>query len=139
MSSASPLRLIVDANPLIAALLGGAAARVLAVGAHEFSSPQVTLFEVERYIPRVASLIGRTESQVFDAFQRLPVKACQPAIYGREMSRAQQLISGRDAGDVPVVALALALGHPIWTNDRDFDGLPGITTVSTAQLLAGLP
>lgn len=84
-------------------------------------------------------MIGLTDWQVFETFQRLPVKACQPSIYGAEVMKAEQLIGLRDPDDVPVVALALALGYPVWTNDRDFDDLPGVATVSTAELLARLP
>lgn len=139
MASLPSVSLIADANPLIAALLGGKAALVVASGAFNLYAPQFTLFEVESYIPRVASMIGRTELQVFETFRRLPVRACQPSIYSAELILAEQLIGMRDADDVPVVALALALGYPVWTNDRDFDGLADIETVSTAEILARLP
>lgn len=33
-------------------------------------------------------------------------------------------------------ALILRLGAPMWTNDRDFEGIEGIETVTTAELLA---
>lgn len=46
---------------------------------------------------------------------------------------ARQRIKRRDADDRPVVASALALGYPIWTEDNDFFGC-GIATWTTDRV-----
>lgn len=130
---------VVDANPLIAALLGGKAMEILSSSSLQFFSPQFTLFEVAGYLPRLAGKIGCTELQLLKTLERFPIKACQPSVYDGQMQRAMALIGLRDPDDAPVVALSLTLGHPIWTNDRDFDDLPGVLVVSTAQLVTYRP
>jgi len=45
-------------------------------------------------------------------------------------------IGGRDLKDVPILALTLSLQRPIWTEDRDFDGIQGISIRRTSDLLA---
>ncbi|MBI5529606.1 MAG: hypothetical protein HY897_25040 [Deltaproteobacteria bacterium] len=67
----------------------------------------------------------------------LPIIRYPEAGYARRLPRARQLIKHRDPGDAHPLALASALGLPLWTNDRDFEGL-GVETFSTARLLAKL-
>ncbi|MBI5853798.1 MAG: hypothetical protein HZB35_00890 [Nitrospirae bacterium] len=51
------------------------------------------------------------------------------------LTKAESLIGARDPGDVPFVALALAEGNDgIWSNNRAFEGVPGITVWNTAAL-----
>ncbi|MCX7418171.1 MAG: PIN domain-containing protein [Planctomycetia bacterium] len=127
--------LVVDANPLLSALLGGQAREVLFSGKIVFFSSQHTLFEVEKYLPSVAKRIGCAELDLWREFQLLPVIAVQPREYDSELPRAIELIGQRDPKDVHVLALALRLDLPIWTDDRDFEGLPHVSIHKTADLL----
>ena len=129
--------LVVDANPLLSALLGGRAREVLFSGKITCVSSQHTLFEVEKYLPHVAKRIGRNELDLWREFQLLPVIAVQPRESDLELKRATELIGQRDPKDVHVLALALRLDLPIWTNDRDFEGLSQhVSTHKTADLLS---
>jgi len=130
--------LVVDANPLLAALLGGSARGVIFSGKFTFYAPQHTLFEVEKYLPRVAEKLGQPEADLFHAFQLLPVIPCQPRDYDSHIPQATGLIGSRDPKDVHVLALALKLGLPIWTHDRDFEGLPGVAVRTTGEMVAML-
>ena len=78
--------LVVDANPLLSALLGGQAREVLFSGKITFLSSQHTLFEVEKYLPHVAKRIGRAELDLWREFQLLPVIAVQPREYDSELN-----------------------------------------------------
>ena len=127
--------MVVDANPLLSALLGGQAREVLFSGKITFFSSQHTLFEVEKYLPHVAKRIGCAELDLWREFQLLPVIAVQPREYDSVLKRATELIGQRDPKDVHVLALALRLGLPIWTEDRDFEGLPHVSVRTTADLL----
>ena len=69
---------MVDANPLLSALLGGRAREILFNGRPAFFSPQTTLFEVEKYLPFVAQKLDRPELDLFREFELLPVTAVQP-------------------------------------------------------------
>ena|SRR5271157_5383942 len=127
---------IVDANPIISALLGGSARQVLFAAEFTFFSTQFTLFEVAKYLPKLAKRLDRRELDLFRELELLPIIACQPVQYQTQLGVASALIGSRDSKDVPILALTLALGYPLWTEDADFDGIAGITLRRTAEMLA---
>jgi hypothetical protein len=88
--------LIVDANPIISAMLGGAAREVIFSGHFTLHSTQHTLFEVEKYIPAMAKKLGRPELDLLREFELLPIIACQPSDYESHLAEAVLLISRRD-------------------------------------------
>lgn len=53
--------------------------------------------------------------------------------YKSSESRARRQISERDEDDWPILATALALDCPIWTEDSDFFGC-GVATWTTSRL-----
>jgi hypothetical protein len=55
--------LVIDANPIISALLGGTAREVLFSHKFLFFSTQHTLFEVEKYLPNLAKRLDRPEEE----------------------------------------------------------------------------
>lgn len=126
---------VADANPLLSALMGGRSRAVLFSRRFRFFSPQHTLFEVEKYLPIVAQKTGQSELTMFRAFQLLPVPAVQPLLYDSQLARATALIGQRDPKDVHVLALALELQVPIWSEDRDFENLPGVIVHKTVNML----
>ena len=130
-----PEPLIVDANPIISAMLGGAARDVIFSGTFSLYSAQHTLFEVEKYIPAMAEKLGRGELDLLREFELLPIIACQPNEYDSYLDEARRLISHRDRKDVQILALTLKLGYPLWTEDRDFDGIEAISVRRTADLI----
>jgi predicted nucleic acid-binding protein len=128
--------LVVDANAIISALLGGAAREVLFSRKFVLYSTQHTLFEVEKYISRLAEKLGRPEGDLFREFELLPIIACQPREYDDEVQTAIRLIGARDPKDVQILSLTLRLRCPIWTDDRDFDDLAGVSVLRTTDVLA---
>lgn len=97
---------------------------------------QHTLFEVEKYIPATASKLSRRELDVLlREFELFPIIACQPSQYESNLVEASRLISERDPRDVQILALALTLGYPLWTEDRDFDGISAISVRRTTDLI----
>lgn len=111
--------LVIDANPIISALLGRTAREVLACGRYVFFSTQYTLFEVARYLPRLAKRLDIAELDLFREYQLLPIVACQPGEYDAQLAEARRMIEARDPKDVPILALTLALRCPLWSEDRD--------------------
>jgi predicted nucleic acid-binding protein len=128
--------LVVDANPILSALLGGKARDVLFSGRFAFYSTQHTLFEVAKYLPFLAKRLDLPESELFREYQLLPIIPCQPDRYDFCLAEAHRWIGGRDPKDAPVLALAISLHCPLWTDDRDFDGLSVVSIVRTADLAA---
>jgi predicted nucleic acid-binding protein len=124
-------RLVLDANILLRAVFG---VRVRAIlESHEdvaaFYSPDVCFEDARKYIPDIAgrrnfdSVVGLA---LLDQIARI-VEVVDRSLYEdfEEMARAR--IQSRDPEDWPVVATALMLAAPIWTEDRDFFG-SGVAT-----------
>ena len=135
-TSRKPARLVVDANPILSALLGGNARRVFfESGVEEFAVPERVLAEARTYIPTLALKAELAADALELLLTLLPLSPYPEASYRRSIPEATRLIAHRDPGDVPPLALALHLDTPLWTNDRDF-ARTGVTLFTTAQLLA---
>lgn len=128
-------KLAVDANPILSAIIGGNARIVF--GEAEKLVFYTTFFnfkEVEKYMPYLSSKKDIPLGDLYLALSMLPVTVCDEDFYKSELRRARKLISKRDPDDCHLLALALELKCPLWSNDRDFEGL-GVTVYSTADLI----
>ncbi|MBI2467753.1 MAG: PIN domain-containing protein [Candidatus Rokubacteria bacterium] len=135
-TSRKPERLVVDANPILAALLGGQARRVFfEAGLQEFAVPEPVIDEVSRYVPSLARKLGVDVALVQYALELLPLRRYPAGAYARALGEARRRLAERDPDDVAPLALALQLGIPLWSNDRDFEGTR-IERFTSAQLLA---
>jgi predicted nucleic acid-binding protein len=135
-SSKPPDRLAVDANPILPALLGGQARRVFFESAiSEFAVPERVIGEVQPYVPRVARKLGVEAAFIEYALSLLPLRIHPARRYARAIRETRHRIERRDPTDVDVLALALHLDVPVWSNDRDFEDT-GVSRFTTAELLA---
>jgi len=128
--------IVVDANPIISALIKGAAAIKVFwnTDIKEFATTEFTLIEVKSYIPRLAKKAGlMKEVLVFD-LALLPLKVYSEDFYKPCLKEAKDRIGERDPKDVDILALTLQLKVPIWTNDKDFE-IAGVENYSTGRLL----
>ncbi len=133
--SKRPESLVVDANPILSALLGGKAKRIFfEAGIFEFAVADTVVDEVRRYIPKMAEKLGVSEAFLAYALDLLPLTCCQPKTYCRSLKKATNQIAHRDPNDIEILALALELNRPLWTNDKDFEGTT-VEVVTTAELL----
>lgn len=136
-----PRTLVVDANPLLSALLGGAALPILCDPGLRFLTTEKTTWEVKRYLPTIVEKlrhIGKiawTEARLERLFHQLPVAAFGDDFYGAFLPEAQRLIGARDPEDVDLLALTLQTQLPLWSEDKDFDAIPGIKVVRTSELI----
>jgi predicted nucleic acid-binding protein len=73
------------------------------------------------------------------ALEVLPVSWIEGDRYAAQEEEARRRMASRDVNDWPIVALALALSLPIWSQDKDFEqsGLPVYTTGTLLDLLDG--
>jgi len=135
-TSSRPERLVVDANPILSALLGGMARRIFFETAiQEFAIPKFTMAEIRAYLPQFALKVGVETTALENILDLLPVTSYAARTYRQNVAEARHRIGKRDPKDVDVLALALQLGLPLWSNDRDFEEA-GIEHLTTAQLLA---
>jgi predicted nucleic acid-binding protein len=128
---------VADANVLLSAVIGKAAARVffefeIPVHATEFNAR-----EVEEYLPRMAEKYHLPTELVALQWRLLPLELHPDEIYQARIVWARKALAERDPEDVHALALAAVLGLPLWTNDHDLEG-HGVKTYTTAQLLRQL-
>jgi len=126
---------VVDANILISALLGGKAHQILFDSRFCFITTERTTWEVKRYIPFLAKKLDLSELEILSAFESLPITAYQSRYYAEQLTKAHTLIAIRDAKDVDILALALATGAPLWSQDRDFEHIEEIIWVTTEEMM----
>ena len=129
--------LVLDANILIRAVLGVRVRTLLEryEESGEFYSPEACFLEARRYLPQILGnrgLDARPALAVLDEIARL-VQPIEQALYQSFEADARARMERRDPRDWPVVALALALNLPIWTEDQDFFG-SGIATWTTDRV-----
>jgi len=126
-----------DANVLLSAVLGHAALRVFTQTDLSVLTTQGVLQEVREYLPLVAKQYDMIPQALEGQLRLLAVRECEPEEYAAKLETAKRVIARRDPDDVDLLALALALGVPVWSNDNDFKEA-GVEWYTTARLLRRL-
>jgi predicted nucleic acid-binding protein len=123
--------LVLDANILIRAVLGIRVRRILENFADRvsFFVPELALSEAQGHLATLVTRRGGDPANalcLLDAMVGL-VDLVGPEIYREDETEAKRRLGSRDPDDWPILASALALGCPIWTEDTDFFGC-GVAT-----------
>jgi predicted nucleic acid-binding protein len=119
----------------LSAIIGGNARTVFLTA--ENTTFYTTVFnykEVEKYIPILALKRDIPAEDLYMAFSMLPLSVCEDDFYRDKITQAKRMIGKRDPDDAHLLALALKLNCPIWSNDKDFEGL-GVRVYSTLDLI----
>lgn len=119
--------IVLDANILIRAVLGRRVVQLLTQYARQgihFCAPESAFVEAEEYLPSLLDKKGKVGVDVAAALSYLKdlVEPVDVDSYGPFEDEARARLAGRDEDDWPVLASALALSCPIWTEDTDFFG-----------------
>ncbi len=123
--------IVLDANILIRAVLGARVRRLIQTYGDSvlLVSPHTAIGEMDRHLPGLAdrrhldaAVAAEIRSKVIAA-----VEIVLSATYAPFEAAARQRPERRDEDDWPILATALALGCPIWTEDLDFFGC-GVAT-----------
>ena len=129
------IAIAVDAQPFFSALLGGVARKIFFDPRFRFITTNFTLDEVKKYTNFIAEKSGKKEKDILQALELLPVVSYAQERYQHKLLIADQLIGSRDPKDIDILALALTTRAILWTEDKDFDNIPGIFIVHTKDLL----
>ena len=134
MSSAA---IVLDANILIRAVLGKRVRELIQAHAAtvKFFAPDVAYADARKYLPTLLRKRGVDPIPamlVLDALERI-VHPMDMEVYGTLQQQALRRIEMRDADDWPVLACAMVLGCPVWTEDADFFGT-GVATWTTDRI-----
>jgi predicted nucleic acid-binding protein len=131
--------IVLDANVLMRAVLGRRVVGLLETFAPQviFLAPDVAFDDVREHLAAVLTKRGEQAAlqQALDKLAALhtAVQAVAHTEYETMKSAALARIGPRDPDDWPVLACALALNCPIWTEDKDFFGT-GVATWTTALI-----
>lgn len=113
--------IVIDANIIISALLGGKPSIILFDGTYKFSTTEFTIDEVKKYIPRLAKKLGVEEIKLHYLLENLSIFIYSKSFYKKEFSKAKRLIGHIDPKDVDVLALALKFETYVWSQDKHLD------------------
>jgi len=123
--------LVLDANILLRAVFGQRVREILEAYEHEvrFCAPDVCFADAEKYIPDISKRRGLDVDLALSVLEQIGgmVERVDRSLYEEHESTARGRVEIRDVDDWPVVAVALLLEIPIWTEDQDFFG-SGIAT-----------
>ena len=130
-------RLVLDANILLRGVFGVRVRSLLEAyeNVATFYSPDVCFEDARRYIPNLAARRGFDAGPaltVLDQIARI-VNAVDRSLYESYEELATARIASRDSEDWPILATALLLDAPIWTEDQDFFGT-GIATWTSNRI-----
>lgn len=130
-------RIVLDANILIRAVLGQKVRNILVEASPrvQFFTPEICFEDAKRYLPELFVKRSLPPDDALAVLESLTavVGAVPVALYEGREAEAKQRIEIRDPEDWPIVAVALVLDCPIWTEDRDFFGT-GIATWTSDRI-----
>lgn len=129
------LGLVLDANILIRAVLGRKVRGLLEQfqASAAFFAPDAAFADAEKYLPPIFDARGLDWTVGAAVLARIPalVQPVAADMYRAFEREARSRL--RDERDWPVLATALALNCPAWTEDADFFG-SGIATWTSATV-----
>ena len=123
--------IVLNANILIRAVLSRRVRELIVDSADvvQFFAPDVAYADARKYLPSLLKKRGVESAPamaVLDALESI-VRPLELGVYEGLKTQALQRIAIRDADDWPVLACALTIGCPVWTEDADFFGT-GVAT-----------
>ncbi|MGO9274640.1 MAG: PIN domain-containing protein [Terriglobia bacterium] len=129
--------LVLDANILMRAVLGRRVRQLLETyeDTVSFYSPDVCFDDARHYLRVLFEkrvLDAEAGHAVLENLIRM-VQLVDASLYADYEQAARERIELRDADDWPVVAVALLLDLPIWTEDQDLFG-SGVATWTTDRV-----
>lgn len=131
------MKLVIDTNRIIAALLKDSSCRLIILKPEfEFVSPDYTLTEINKYKELILEKSKLSEDKLklvmnilFEKIEIIPKEE-----YERYLIKASKLIS--DKKDVAFLALAIArTTNGIWTDDKAFKEQQIVKIYSTSELM----
>jgi predicted nucleic acid-binding protein len=129
--------LVLDANILVRAVLGKRVREVVEKYAEEasFFVPDVAFAEAEEHLPDLVIKHAGDPGKAFAFLRTLGrlVEVIGSDVYGEFETEARERLAQRDPEDWPILAAALALGCPIWSEDTDFFGC-GVATWTSSNV-----
>jgi predicted nucleic acid-binding protein len=130
--------IVLDANILIRAILGRRVRQLLEQYASpetRFYAPDVGYADAEKYLPLLLKKRGKSVADLASLLRYLQnlVQPVDRDSYIAFEDEARLRLRGRDESELPILATALALSCPVWTEDTDFFGT-GVPVWTTSRI-----
>ena len=129
--------LVLDANILIRAVLGQRVRSILEAHAEtiSFFIPETACAEAEEHLAALVVKRGGDPAKALNLMRATLGLGTivSPDLYADFEAEARKRLGARDPEDWPILAAALSLGCPIWTEDTDFFGC-GVATWTSASI-----
>lgn len=123
--------IVLDANILMRGVLGENVPALLVRYSDNavFYTPEYCYLEAAKHLPLVLKKRSIDPEEAMEKLLRLRriVIPVDEAVYAAGKNSALKRIEKRDRNDWPVLALAMVLDCPVWTEDTDFFG-SGVAT-----------
>ena len=125
------IKIIVDATPIISALIGGTSREILFDPTYEFLTTEFTINEVKKYLPYIGKKSKILLEQIEESLELLPLTIYTKGFYSDKIEKARQLIEYIDKKDIDILALALKTSNPLWSEDTHFEKISQINLLKT--------
>lgn len=112
---------VVDANIILSALLGGKPSIILFDSKFKFVTTEFTLSEVKKYLPRLEKKLKISQRKLISLLGQLPIEIYKQSFYKNDVGEAKKLIAHIDKKDTDILALALKFKTYLWSQDKDFE------------------
>jgi len=130
------IKIVVDANILISALLGGKPRFILFDSRFQFLTTKFTLKEVEKHVSEISQKSGVPEREIKEAISLFPLQIVSRDYYKDYLGKAKKLIQKIDPDDADILALYLKEKTFLWSEDKDFEKVqPKINLLKTEDLI----
>lgn len=132
------MRLVVDANILISALIADSKTRELIIDLdHEFYSPDFLKTEIRKHKNELLEKSGLKESDfrslMILLLERINVVPIEE--YEEKLARSKEVMRKIDLKDAPFLACALAKNAKIWSDDGHFQKQNLVPALETHELV----
>lgn len=132
------MRLVIDTNVLISALVADSKTRELIIDSnHKLYSPDYLLSEIRKYEEELIEKSGLREHEfrtllvlLLNEVSIIPIEE-----YRRELEKAKEIMEKIDVRDVPFLACALAKNAKIWSDDYHFERQKLVDSLKTQEVL----
>lgn len=112
---------IVDANIILSALLGGKPSSILFNPNFRFITTGFTISEVRKYLPRVEKKLGLSQKELTSFLSELPLEIYERTFYKDKLKKAEKMIGHIDKKDIDILALTLKSETYLWSQDKHFE------------------
>lgn len=132
------MKLVVDANVIISALVSDSKSRELIVTLEpELLTPEIVHDEIGRHRELIVEKSGMDDDRVEQFLELLfrYIETVPVADFHGEIDKAEEAIADIDPDDVLYVACALACEAAIWSDDSDFEEQSLVEVYPTVQVV----